>query len=155
MNSSNKKTRIIARNRRARFDFTVEKKFEAGISLEGWEVKSLRAGKANLADAYVRMQDGEAILVGLRIEPLLSASTHVVADPRRPKKLLLHAYELGQIYSSVQNRGRTCVVLSIYWKNQRVKSEIGLALGRKKYDKRQVLREREVQREKERQLRES
>ena len=151
--SKKNQPRIIVRNRRARFDYTFERKFEAGMALAGWEVKSLRLGKANLTEAYVRMKDGEAFLIGLHIQPLLSASTHVVAEPNRTRKLLLHAHELGQIYSAVQNRGRTCIALSLYWKNQRVKCEIGLATGRKKYDKRQAIRERDVQREAERELR--
>lgn len=147
------KERIIARNRKARFDFAFERFFEAGIVLEGWEVKSLRAGKANLTDSYVIMENGEAFLKGLRIDPLSSASTHVDPTANRTRKLLLHNNELGQIYSAIQTKGRTCVALSIYWRAHLVKCEIGLAIGRKKVDKRHLLRERETKREQERTLR--
>ena len=146
---------LIARNRRARFDYIFEKTFEAGLVLEGWEVKSLRAGKANLTDGYVAMQDGEAFLINSRIEPLASASTHVVANAERTRKLLLHDYELSQIYAAVQTRGRTCIALSLYWKGSRVKCEVGLATGRKQYDKRALLRERDLKREEQRSIRES
>lgn len=155
MASPSSNSRIVARNRRARFDYTFEQMFEAGLVLEGWEVKSIRAGNANIKDAYVTMRDGEAFMMGLRIQPLTSASSHIVADASRDKKLLLHARELAQIYSGIQTRGRTCVALSLYWKHSHVKCEIGLAIGRKKYDKRAALRERDLQREKEREARES
>lgn len=154
MVKSSQQSRIIARNRRARFDYAFDRIFEAGIVLEGWEVKSLRAGKANLTDSFVTMRNGEAFLTGLRIEPLSSASSHIVATTDRHRKLLLNTQELGQIYSSIQNRGRTCIALSIYWKAHLVKCEIGLATGKKKYDKRQVLREKELEREKARELKE-
>ena len=147
------KQRIIARNRKARFDYAFDRFFEAGIALEGWEVKSLRAGKANLTDSYVIMENGEAFLKGLRIDPLASASTHVEPDANRTRKLLLHNNELGQIYSATQTKGRTCIALSIYWRAHLVKCEIGLAVGRKKVDKRNLLRERETKREQERTLR--
>lgn len=147
------KQRIIARNRKARFDYAFDRFFEAGIALEGWEVKSLRAGKANLTDSYVIMENGEAFLKGLRIDPLASASTHVEPTANRTRKLLLHNHELGQIYSATQTKGRTCIALSIYWRAHLVKCEIGLAVGRKKVDKRQLLRERETKREQERTLR--
>lgn len=155
MASTSPQARVIARNRRARFDFTVERTFEAGLVLEGWEVKSIRAGNASIADAYVTMRDGEAFISGLRIQPLLSASSHVVAVATRDKKLLLHARELSQIYAGIQTRGRTCVALLLYWSGKHVKCEIGLAVGRKKYDKRAAMRERDLQREKEREARES
>ena len=145
--------RIIARNRKARFDYAFERTFEAGIVLEGWEVKSLRAGKANLTDSYVIMENGEAFLKGLRVEPLASASTHVIPTADRTRKLLLHTKELGQIYSSIQTKGRTCIALKVYWRAHLVKCEIGLAVGRKKVDKRNLLRERETKREQERTLR--
>ncbi|MXW53597.1 MAG: SsrA-binding protein SmpB [Gammaproteobacteria bacterium] len=155
MASSTSQVRMIARNRRARFDFTIERLFEAGLVLEGWEVKSIRAGNASIADSYVTMRDGEAFISGLRIQPLLSASSHVVADATRDKKLLLHARELAHIYAGIQTRGRTCVALSLYWSGKNVKCEIGLAVGRKKYDKRAAMRERDLQREKDREARES
>ncbi|MCY3885046.1 MAG: SsrA-binding protein SmpB [Gammaproteobacteria bacterium] len=144
------KSRIIARNRRARFDYTFERLFEAGLVLEGWEVKSIRAGSANITDAYVTMREGEAYICGLRIQPLLSASSHIVADASRDKKLLLHARELAQIYAGIQTRGRTCIALSLFWSGKHVKCDIGLALGRKKHDKRAALRERDLLRERDR-----
>ena len=144
------KQRIIARNRKARFDYAFDRFFEAGIVLEGWEVKSLRAGKANLTDSYVIMENGDAFLKGLRIDPLASASTHIETDADRTRKLLLHNHELGQIYSATQTKGRTCVALSIYWRAHLVKCEIGLAIGRKRIDKRNLIRERETKREQER-----
>lgn len=150
MASPSSQTRVIARNRRARFDYTFERMFEAGLVLEGWEVKSVRAGNANITDAYVAMRDGEAYICGLRIQPLLSASSHVVANASRDKKLLLHARELAQIYAGIQTRGRTCIALSLYWSGKHVKCEIGLAVGRKKYDKRAALRERDLLRERDR-----
>lgn len=147
------KQRIIARNRKARFDYAFDRFFEAGIALEGWEVKSLRAGKANLTDSYVIMESGEAFLKGLRIDPLASASTHVEPAADRTRKLLLHDHELGQIYSATQTKGRTCIALSIYWRAHLVKCEIGLAVGRKKVDKRHLIRERETKLEQKRTLR--
>ena len=154
MASPSTQSRMIARNRRARFNYTFERKFEAGLVLEGWEVKSIRAGNASLVDSYVFMRDGEAYISGLRIQPLLSASSHIVADASRDKKLLLHARELAQIYAGIQTRGRTCIALSLYWSGKHVKCEIGLALGRKKYDKRAALRERDLLRERDRESRE-
>ena len=145
---------LIARNRRARFDYQLERTFEAGIVLKGWEVKSIREGRANLTDAYVTMRDGEAYLLNSRIEPLPSASTHIVTSSDRERKLLLHTQELGQIYTAVQTRGRTCIALSMYWRGQRVKCEIGLATGRKRHDKRAVIRQRDQERELEREARE-
>ena len=145
----------IARNRRARFDYTFEQYFEAGIVLQGWEVKSIRSGRANLTDSFVTMIDGEAFLVGVRIDPLVSASTHVVTSPERNRKLLLHERELSEIYSAIQTRGRTCIALSLYWRRSLVKCEIGLATGRKQRDKRQAIRDRDIRREQERELRES
>ena len=143
---------LIARNPRARFDYSIEQTFEAGCVLQGWELKSIRAGKANLTDTYVTMRDGEAYLVGSRIEPLKSASSHVVAEPNRSRKLLLHARELARIYSGINTRGRTCIALSLYWRGSRVKCEIGLAQGRKKYDKRELLKDRAQRRDQERAL---
>lgn len=153
MASSSTPSRVIARNRRARFDYNLERTFEAGLVLEGWEVKSIRAGNANITDSYVVMRDGEAYICGLRIQPLLSASSHIVADASRDKKLLLHARELAHIYAGIQTRGRTCIALSLYWRGKHVKCEIGLALGRKKFDKRAALRERDLLRESDREAR--
>ncbi|BCX82175.1 SsrA-binding protein [Methylomarinovum caldicuralii] len=141
---------VIALNRRARHDYFIEETYEAGLALEGWEVKSLRAGRASLAESYVLIKDGEAWLFGAHITPLPSASTHVQADPTRTRKLLLHKQELHKLIGLVERRGYTLVPLKLYWKKNLVKLEIGLAKGKKLYDKRAVERERDWQREKQR-----
>jgi len=140
----------IALNKRARHDYFIEQKFEAGLVLEGWEVKSLRAGKAQLFDSYVLLRNGEAWLFGATITPLTSASTHVVADPQRTRKLLLHAREIAQIVSATQQKGYTCIATALYWKDNKVKCEIGLAKGKKQHDKRATERERDWSRQKQR-----
>jgi SsrA-binding protein len=140
----------IALNKRARHDYHIEQRFEAGLVLEGWEVKSLRAGKAQLVDSYVLMRNGEAWLLGANITPLTSASTHVVADPQRTRKLLLHAREIAQIFTATQQKGYTCIATALYWKGNKVKCEIGLAKGKKQHDKRATERERDWNRQKQR-----
>ncbi len=142
----------IARNKRARFDYHLGDRFEAGISLTGWEVKSLRAGKVLLTDTYVLLKDGEAFLLGAHITPLNTASTHVITDPDRTRKLLLHRKELSRLFNATAQKGNTCVALSMYWKGNRVKCEIALATGKKLYDKRAAIREREWNRDKSRAL---
>ena len=137
----------IARNRRARFDYFIEKTFDAGVVLHGWELKSIRAGKAHIADTYVTLIDGEAFLIGSRIDPLPSASTHVTTEPYRSRKLLLHAREIAQIHAAVQIRGKTCIALSLHWRANLVKCEIGIATGRKAIDKRRLIKERDLNRE--------
>ena len=138
---------VIAQNRKARHDYFVEEKFEAGLALRGWEVKSLRAGRAQLKEGYVVIENGEAFLVGVHISPLPQASTHVDASPVRTRKLLLHRAELGKLIGAVERKGYTLVPLELYWKNGRAKLAIGLARGKQAHDKRQVLRERETNRE--------
>ncbi len=140
----------IALNKKARHDYFIEHTFEAGLVLQGWEVKSLRAGKANLAESYVLLKDGEAWLFGCHISPLISASTHVIADPLRTRKLLLHNQELAQLFRGSEQQGYTVVALSLYWKNSKVKLEIGLAKGKKLHDKRASEKEREWNKTKER-----
>jgi SsrA-binding protein len=142
----------IARNKRARFDYELGDRFEAGVALTGWEVKSLRAGKVLLTDTYVLLKDGEAFLLGAHITPLNSASTHVITDPDRTRKLLLHRKELARIFTATAQKGNTCVALSLYWKNNRVKCEIALATGKKQHDKRATIKEREWSRDKSRVL---
>jgi len=142
--------KTIALNKRARHDYFIEQKFEAGLVLEGWEVKSLRAGKAQLVDSYVLLRGGEAWLLGANITPLTSASTHVVADPQRTRKLLLHSKEIAQILAATQQKGYTCVATALYWKANKVKCEIGLAKGKKQHDKRATERERDWNRQKQR-----
>ena len=137
----------IAVNRRARFDYELGQRFEAGIVLEGWEVKSIRANRAELADSYVLIREGEAWLLGARVAPLASASTHVRADPQRTRKLLLHAKEISRIFSAVETRGQACVATALYWKGINVKCEIALGKGKKAHDKRASIREREWKRE--------
>jgi len=144
--------RIIARNKRASHDYALEDRFEAGLVLEGWEVKSLRAGKAQILDSYVLLKDGEAFLFNARISPLASASTHISPDPGRTRKLLLHARELARIFTATQARGYACIATALYWKNNRVKCEIALGKGRKRHDKRAALKDREWARQKERLL---
>ena len=141
---------VIASNRRARFNYHLDETFEAGLVLAGWEVKSLRAGQAQLADAYVFVRDGEAWLAGAHIMPLASASTHVQADPTRDRKLLLHARELSRISVAVAQKGFTCIATSLYWKDQRVKCRIALAKGKRQHDKRAAVRERDWKRQQER-----
>lgn len=137
----------IALNRRARFDYDLDARFEAGMALQGWEVKSLRASQAQLADSYVLVRNGEAWLLGARIAPLASASTHVDADPVRTRKLLLHAREISRIFSAVQTKGQACVATALYWKSGRVKCEIALGKGRKAHDKRAHIKERDWKRD--------
>ena len=154
MNSPKKQQNrpAIARNRRARFDYAIESTFEAGVVLQGWEMKSIRAGKANLSDTYVTLRNGEAFLVGSRIEPLPSASTHVTPDATRSRKLLLHAREIAQIGQAVQTRGKTCIALALFWRGNFVKCDIGIATGRKQYDKRELIKRRDLEREQARRM---
>ncbi|MEZ5559689.1 MAG: SsrA-binding protein SmpB [Pseudomonadales bacterium] len=144
--------RTIALNKRARHEYTLEEVFEAGIALEGWEVKSLRAGRAQLVDSYVLIRNGEAWLLGANISPLASASTHVIADPQRTRKLLLHAREIARIHVATQQKGYACVATALYWKGNRIKCEVALARGKKLHDKRATSRERDWSRQKERLL---
>lgn len=143
----------IALNKRARHEFHIEEKFEAGMVLAGWEVKSLRAGKAQLTESYVLLKDGEAWLLGAHITPLTTASTHVVADPIRTRKLLLNKNELGKLFRETEQKGSTCIPLALYWKKNRIKCEIALATGKKKHDKRASEKERDWNREKQRVMR--
>lgn len=140
----------IAKNRRALYDYSIEERFEAGIVLEGWEVKSLRAGKVQLDQSYVLLKNGEAFLFGGQITPLGTVSTHKPADPARTRKLLLHFSELSHLAGSVERKGYTLIPLSLYWKNNRVKLQIGLAKGKKAHDKRATEKERDWKRDKQR-----
>jgi SsrA-binding protein len=140
---SNVPDTTIVRNKKASHDYFIEDTFETGIALEGWEVKSLRDKKVQLVDSYVILKDGEAFLIGCRITPLNSASTHVVADPDRTRKLLLHRRELARLFSSVQQKGHTCVATKMYWKGHLIKVQIALAKGKKDHDKRDTVKDRE------------
>lgn len=130
-------------NKKARHDYFLEDKFEAGVELQGWEVKSLRLKKVQLMDSYVLIKEGEAFLLGCNITPLDTASTHVVADPGRTKKLLLHKKELARLFSATQQKGHTCVCTKLYWKGHLVKAEIALAKGKQAHDKRATAKDRE------------
>lgn len=140
----------IALNRKAGFDYFIETQYEAGLVLEGWEVKSLRAGKVNLSDAHVIIKYGEAFLLGAQIQPLQTASTHIFPDPVRTRKLLLNKKELNQLIGSVERQGYTIVPLSLYWKKNKIKIKIALAKGKKDFDKRATIKDREWQRDKSR-----
>ena len=140
----------IALNKKARHEYFIEDRYEAGVSLEGWEVKSLRAGKINITEAYVTVKGNEAFLFGATISPLSSASTHVHPDPTRTRKLLLHREELNRLIGLIERKGYTLVPLAMYWKRGRAKVEVGLAKGKKLHDKRADAKERDWQREKQR-----
>ncbi len=142
----------IAQNKKAWHDYFIESKYEAGLALEGWEVKSLRAGRVQLKESYVIVKDGQVYLFGAHISPLTSASTHVHPDPTRTRKLLLHAEEISRLIGSVERKGYTLVPLSLYWKRGKAKLEIGLAKGKQLHDKRATLKEREQDREAQRAL---
>lgn len=145
--------KTIAENRRARFEYFIEERFEAGLALQGWEVKSLRAGKVQITEAYVFLRNGEAFLFGAHITPLKTSSTHVVAEPTRTRKLLLNQRELAHLVGSVERQGYTLVPLELYWVRGRAKLEIGLAKGKKQHDKRATEKDRDWQRDKARVLR--
>ncbi|MEM7196643.1 MAG: SsrA-binding protein SmpB [Pseudomonadota bacterium] len=145
----------IVNNRKAHFDYFIEDEFEAGLVLEGWEVKSLREGRANLKESYVNVHRGELFLTGAHFSPLKSASTHVVADPVRSRKLLLHQKEIDKLIGSAERDGYTIAPLAMYWIRGRAKLKIGLARGKKQYDKRQTIKQREWQRDKQRLLKQS
>ncbi len=142
----------IALNKKAKHDYFIEERVEAGLQLEGWEVKSLRAGRAQLRDSYVLLKNGEAWLFGALITPLPTASTHIQPDPTRSRKLLLHGDEIAKLIGATERKGYTAVATALYWKRGRAKLEVSLAKGKKAYDKRAVERERDWQREKQRLL---
>ncbi len=140
----------IADNKKARYDYFVEERFEAGMVLEGWEVKAARAGKVQLTDGYVVIRNGELFLIGCQINPLNTASTHVNPDHVRTKKLLLHKLEIERLIGKVEQRGFTLVPLNLHWKTGRIKCDIALAKGKAEHDKRDTIKEREGKREVER-----
>jgi len=142
----------IVQNRKAFHDYFIERRFEAGIALEGWEVKAIRAGRAQLKEAYVMVRAPEIFLIGCHISPLPTASTHIHPDPTRTRKLLLHAEEISELIGNVERAGYTLVPLDMHYTRGRVKIEIGLAKGKKQHDKREAEKQREWQREKQRLL---
>ena len=141
---------VIAVNRRARHDYFIENTFEAGLALEGWEVKSMREGRAQITEAYVQLRNGEAWLLGAHISPLKTTATHIKADPSRTRKLLLHRHELDRLTGAVERKGYALVPLDLHWHKGRAKIEIGLAKGKKQHDKRTADKDRDWQRQKER-----
>lgn len=138
----------IAQNKKAFHDFFIEEKYEAGMVLEGWEVKAIRAGRSNIKEAYVIIRSGEMFLIGCHISPLMTASTHITPDPVRTRKLLLHAEEISKLIGKVERAGYTLVPLDMHYSKGRIKLEIGLAKGKRQHDKREAEKEREWKREK-------
>lgn len=143
----------IARNKRATFNYAIEEKYEAGLVLQGWEVKSLREGKVQLTDGFVQIHNMEAWLHNCHITPLLSASTHRTNESTRRRKLLLHQRELAKLTGLTERKGYTLVAMSLYWKNSKVKLEVGLGKGKKEFDKRATIKDRDWQRDKARTIR--
>ena len=139
---------VIAVNKRARHDYFIEDTFEAGLSLQGWEAKSLRAGNAQLAEAYVHVKNGEAWLIGAHFSPLTSTSTHIKTDPTRTRKLLLHRQELDRLIGNVERKGYALVPLDLHWTKGRAKLAVGLAKGKKQHDKRAASKDRDWERQK-------
>lgn len=143
----------IIDNRKAYHDYFIEEKHEAGLVLEGWEVKAIRAGRANIKEAYIIIRGEEIFILGMHITPLASASTHIKADPTRTRKLLLHGAEIARLIGKVERAGFTLVPLDLHYSKGRVKAEIGLAKGKKQYDKREDEKKRDWEREKQRLMR--
>ncbi|MGD8842308.1 MAG: SsrA-binding protein SmpB [Gammaproteobacteria bacterium] len=140
----------IALNKKARHEFTLEDRLEAGLSLEGWEVKSLRAGRVQMVDSYILLKDGEAFLFGALITPLPTASTHIHPDPQRTRKLLLHRDEIDKLIGAVERKGYSLIPTAMYWRKGRAKLEIALAKGKKEHDKRAAIKDRDWKRDKQR-----
>jgi len=143
-------TKTIARNKRARFEYFVEERLEAGIALEGWEVKALREGRIQFSDSYVLLKDNEAFLFGCLINPLPTVSTHITADPTRTRKMLLHRREIDRLRGAVDRKGKTVIPTAMYWSRGKVKVEIGIATGKRKHDKRKTEKDRDWERQKSR-----
>ena len=143
----------IALNRRARHEYHIDQRYEAGIALQGWELKALRAGRINFGESYAIVRNGELFLYGASIPPLISASTHVIAEDRRIRKLLLHRHEIDHLIGATERKGYTLVPTAMYWKGNKVKVEIGVARGKQEHDKRDTAKERDWQREKQRTMR--
>ena len=143
----------IALNKRARHDYALEERFEAGLALQGWELKSIRAGRANIGESYAVVRGGEMFLFGAQMTPLISASTHVVTEERRTRKLLMHRREIDNLIGRIQRDGYTVVPTSLYWKGNKVKIELALAKGKQDHDKRQANKDRDWARDKQRIMR--
>ena len=145
-----KPAKTIAVNKRARFEYHIEERIEAGIALEGWEVKSLREGRVQGSDSYVLLKDNEAFLFGCQINPLPTASTHVTPDPARTRKLLLHRHEIDRLLGAVDRKGYTVIPTAMYWSRGKAKVEIGMARGKRQHDKRKSEKDRDWERQKSR-----
>ena len=145
--------KTIALNKSARHEYHLEARYEAGVALQGWELKSIRAGRMNMGDAYALVRDGEIFLFGAQITPLIQASTHVIADDRRTRKLLLHRHEIDKLVGKVEREGYTLIPTACYWSRNKVKLELALAKGKQAHDKRATAKERDWQREKQRVMR--
>ncbi len=143
----------IALNKRARYDYQLEERFEAGLALQGWELKSIRAGRANIGESYAVVRGGEMFLFGAQMTPLISASTHVVTEERRTRKLLMHRREIDNLIGRIQRDGYTVVPTALYWKGNKVKIELALAKGKQDHDKRQANKDRDWARDKQRVMR--
>ncbi|MBB4729197.1 SsrA-binding protein SmpB [Xanthomonas arboricola] len=146
-------TKTIALNKRARHEYHLEERYEVGLALQGWEVKAIRAGRANIIDGYAYVRSGEIFLIGAQITPLIQASSHTVPVERRDRKLLLHRREIDKVLSSVERDGYTLVPTALYWSNNKVKLEIALAKGKQNHDKRDAAKDRDWQRDKQRVMR--
>jgi SsrA-binding protein len=145
-----KPSSTIALNKKARHDYQLEDRFEAGLALEGWEVKSLRAGKVQMVESYVLLKNGEAFLFGCLITPLQTASTHIQPDPRRTRKLLLHRHEIDRLIGAVDRKGYSIIPTAMFWSKGRAKLEIALAKGKKEHDRRADIKDRDWKRDKQR-----
>ncbi|MBD9537314.1 SsrA-binding protein SmpB [Stenotrophomonas sp. ATCM1_4] len=145
--------KTIALNKRARHEYHLEERFEAGLVLQGWEIKAIRAGRGNMTDAYAYVKDGEIFLIGAQITPLIQASTHTIPEDRRQRKLLLHRREIDKLIGRVERDGYTLVPTAMYWSKNKIKLEIALAKGKQNHDKRDTAKERDWAREKQRAMR--
>ena len=152
-NKGKKPAATIVLNKKARHDYFIEEKFEAGLALQGWEVKSLRAGRIQIRDSYILLKDNEAFLFGALVTPLPTASTHITPEPMRTRKLLLHRRELDRLRGAVERKGYAVIPTAMYWKHGRAKVEIGLAKGKKAHDKRRAEKDRDWDRQKQRLMR--
>lgn len=147
------KNPTIALNKRARHEYHLEQRYEAGLALQGWELKAIRAGRANIGESYALIKNGEIFLFGAQITPLIQASTHVVADDRRNRKLLLHRHEIDNLVGRVERDGYTIIPTALYWKGNKVKVEVALAKGKQAHDKRAASKERDWNRDKQQVMR--
>ncbi len=152
-NSKGSQGKTIALNKRARHDYHLEDRYEAGLALQGWELKAIRAGRLGIGDSYALVKGGEIFLFGAQIVPLISASTHVIADDRRTRKLLMHRHEIDKLVGKIERDGYTLVPTAMYWSGNKVKLELALAKGKQAHDKRATEKDRDWQREKQRTMR--